>query len=74
MTRHTRPLDRLVMWLGGALVLLGTAGLGLVGTFVGERAWLSVDVRGTLVALGLVVLACYAVYRFVADERTSTRR
>ncbi|GGN09817.1 hypothetical protein [Halarchaeum nitratireducens] len=73
MTGHTRSADRIAMWLGGGLVLLGTAGLGLAGTFVGERAWLSVDVRGTLVVLGLAVLACYAVYRAVAGDFVSPR-
>ena len=92
--------DRIAMWIGGGLVLLGTVVLGFVDTFVGgpspipttngagqivSSPLFPIEVRGTIIALGLAVFALYAVYkllsviespnaRHVPEQTVSTRR
>jgi len=75
------PVDTFAMVVGGGLVLLGTVVLGLLDTFIGNPYPLpvlneagevvasptfSVEIRGTIIALGLAVFALYAVYKLFA--------
>lgn len=70
--------DRIAMWLGGGLILLGVVGLGLVETLTGPPfapvtgegavatgATVGPDLRAGLVVAGMVVWGLYAVYRVV---------
>ncbi|MGA9399787.1 hypothetical protein [Haladaptatus sp.] len=71
-------VDKIAMVLGGGLILLGTVVLGFLDTFLGDPSAISttndagqvvttpafpVEVRGTIIALGLVVFMLYAVYK-----------
>lgn len=73
--------DRVAMLVGGGLVLLGTVVLGFLDLFVGNpypmpvtndageiiaNPTFSIEIRGTIIALGLAVFALYAVYKVFA--------
>lgn len=78
-------VDRVAMLLGGGLVLLGTIVLGFLDTFIGNpfpmpvtneageiiaNPTFSIEIRGTIIALGLAVFALYAVYKVFAAMTT----
>ncbi|WP_335999265.1 hypothetical protein [Halorientalis halophila] len=80
-TPTTSAMDRAAMYVGAALIALGTVVLGLVETFVGHPSPVAVTteageliaaptvppkLRATLVVLGLLVWGLYGVYRLVA--------
>lgn len=75
-TDQITTADRIAMLLGGGLVLLGTAVLGLVNTLAGAPTMpvveeemivaeplVSPDLRASLIALGLLVWLVVAIYK-----------
>ncbi|RXK49561.1 hypothetical protein EAF64_11160 [Halorientalis pallida] len=71
------------MLVGGALVVVGTVVLGLIETFVGNPSpvpvtneagdviaspTIPVEIRATLIALGLLVWGLYGVYKLAAPS------
>ena len=69
--------DKIAMYLGGGLVVLGVVVLGLLEMFLGathpvdeegqiiHEALIPLDVRAYIILLGLLVLGLYAVYKVV---------
>lgn len=79
MTRDLTLADRIAMILGGGLMLLGTAGLGLIEVLAGppfapvtgdgaiaSGAVFGPDLRAYLVVIGMLILGLYAIYRVIA--------
>lgn len=77
MTNDTlTTADRIVMLIGGGLILIGTAVLGLInvvtnnphievveeGEVVAEPL-ISADIRAYIIALGLIVFLLYGLYK-----------
>lgn len=76
----TLPLaDRIAMILGGGLILLGVAGMGLIEVLAGppfapvtsdgaaaSGAVFGADIRAYLTVAGMLVFGLYAIYRVVA--------
>jgi hypothetical protein len=75
--------DRAAMIVGGSLIVVATVVLGLIETFVGNPSpvpvtngageviaapTIPVEIRATLIALGLLVWGVYGVYRVVAPS------
>ncbi|SDE70764.1 hypothetical protein [Halorientalis regularis] len=75
--------DRAAMLVGGSLIVVGTVVLGLIETFVGNPSpvpvtneagdviaapTIPVEIRATLIGLGLLVWGCYGVYRLAAPS------
>lgn len=87
MTDDMTTVDKLAMIVGGSFVVLGTVVLGIVEALVGNPSpvpvtneagqvvattTFPVEVRATLIALGLLVWFAAGVYKLVAREPRET--
>jgi hypothetical protein len=71
--------DKIGMYVGGGLVVLGVVVIGLLDMLFGaghpvnsegaieHAAVLPIDVRATIILLGLLIWGLVAIYKFVAD-------
>lgn len=80
--------DKIAMYGGTGLVLLGTFGIGFIEMFLGAThpvtgegqiehdALVPIEVRSGIIILGLVIWGLYAIYKFVGEapqpERPAT--
>ncbi len=76
--------DRIALYGGGGLVLLGTVVIGLVEMFLGAThpvsgegqiehdALVPIEIRSSIILLGLLIWGGYAVYRVVATSPDPT--
>jgi hypothetical protein len=87
MTDDMTTVDKLAMIVGGSFVVLGTVVLGIVEALVGNPSAVPVtneagqvvatttfpvEVRATLIALGLLVWFVAGAYKLVAREPRET--
>jgi hypothetical protein len=75
--------DRIAMYIGGGLVVLGTVGIGLVEMIAGSphpvsgegqivhEALVPLEIRSYIILLGLLIWGLYAVYKVVAIKPRS---
>lgn len=73
--------DRIAMYVGGGLVLLGTVGIGFVEMVLGSphpvtgegqivhEALVPLAIRSYIILLGFLVWGAYAIYRVAAGGR-----
>lgn len=71
--------DKVAMYGGTGLVLLGTFGIGFVEMFLGSThpvsgegqiehdALIPIELRSGIIILGLVIWGVYAIYKFIGD-------
>lgn len=76
-------IDKLAMYVGTGLVLLGTAGIGLLEMFLGSthpvtgegqivhEALIPIEIRSYIIILGLVIWGLYAIYKVVVGTPPS---
>jgi hypothetical protein len=74
--------DMIAMYVGGGLLVLGTVGVGILEMAVGashpvsgegqivHEALIPLEVRSTIILLGLLIWGGYAVYKVAADTPT----
>lgn len=74
MTEHTLA-DRIALYLGGGLVLLGTVVIGLLETVLGSthpvtgegqivhEALVPIEIRSYIILAGLVIWGLYAIFK-----------
>jgi len=72
--------DKVAMYVGGGLVVLGTVGIGLLEMLLGSthpvsgegqivhEALVPLGIRSSIILLGFLVWGLYAIYRVVATE------
>lgn len=72
--------DKIAMYVGGGLVVLGVVVMGLLDMFLGaghpvdeegqimHDALVPIDVRAYVILLGLVIWGVYAVYKVVSSS------
>lgn len=72
--------DKIAMYVGGGLVLLGTFAIGLIEMFFGSphsvtgegqivhEALVPLDIRAYIIMAGLLIWGLYAVYKVLATE------
>jgi hypothetical protein len=70
--------DRIALYVGGGLVLIGVAGIGIIEMIGGaphpvsgegqiqHEALVPIEVRSSIILLGLLIWGLYAVYRVIA--------
>ncbi len=70
--------DRIALYVGGGLVLIGVAGIGIIEMIGGaphpvsgegqiqHEALVPIEVRSSIILLGLLIWGLYAVYQVVA--------
>jgi hypothetical protein len=70
--------DRIALYVGGGLVLIGVAGIGIIEMIGGaphpvsgegqiqHEALVPIEIRSGIILLGLLIWGLYAVYRVVA--------
>jgi hypothetical protein len=75
--------DKIALYGGGGLVMLGVLVIGLLDMFLGaghpvdsegaivHDALIPIDLRAYLILLGLLILGLYAVYRLVGPAATA---
>lgn len=73
-------IDRIALYLGGGLVLIGVVGIGLIEMIGGTShpvsgegqiehdALVPLEIRSYIILLGLLIWGLYAVYRVVATK------
>ncbi|MFQ3294146.1 MAG: hypothetical protein ACI9EZ_000078 [Halobacteriales archaeon] len=78
-------IDKLAMYIGTGLVLLGTAVIGLVEMLIGSthpvtgegqivhESLVPVDIRSYIIILGLVIWGLYAIYKVLSGTPPSGR-
>ena len=78
--------DRIAMYVGGGLVLIGTAGVGFLEVLAGSphpvdaegqivhEALVPIEIRSYVILLGLLIWGLYAVFRVVATSPVSGPR
>ena len=78
--------DRIAMYVGGGLLLIGTVGVGLLEVLAGtphpvtgdgqivHEALVPLEIRSYVILLGLLIWGLYAVYRVVATSPASGPR
>lgn len=78
-------IDKLAMYVGTGLVLLGTAGIGLLEMLFGSThpvsgegqivhdSLIPIDIRSYIIILGLVIWGLYAIYRVFSGTPPSGR-
>ncbi len=78
--------DKVAMYLGGGLVLLGTFGIGLLEMLLGSghpvsgegqivhEALVPLQLRSLIIISGLVVWGLYAIYKLLATQPATARR
>jgi hypothetical protein len=75
--------DKIAMYVGGGLVVLGTVVIGLVEMIAGSphpvsgegqivhEALVPLEIRSYIILLGLLIWGVYAVYKVVAGGRAT---
>jgi hypothetical protein len=70
--------DKIAMYVGGGLVVLGTVGIGLVEMIAGSphpvsgegqivhEALVPLEIRSYIILVGLLIWGLYAIYKVVA--------
>ncbi|MFB6227886.1 MAG: hypothetical protein ABEH88_04780 [Halobacteriales archaeon] len=86
MTQLTTA-DRIALYVGGGLVLIGVAGIGTIEMIAGashpvsgegqiqHEALVPIEIRSSIILLGLLIWGLYAVYQVIAtspDVKTGT--
>ena len=76
--------DKIGMYVGGGLVMLGVLVIGLLDTFLGaghpvgsdgaieHEALIPIDIRAYIILLGLAIWALVAIYKLVGSSSASS--